>query len=297
MVAIVVQNRLGQDFHQSADVNLEVAPTNSETSQQDPWVNIFPPTLLRPALPPIEGSPGAFGMYDAEDQVYRCLDCMHEIWGGSCSQCGRHYDGHDVDASDENASGEEHRARWSILPAMERIMGWPHGSVDESDDESYEGSFINDDSPERRDSEAVEISSDNDEITTLATRQNRDSEGGARIAFSDDSEDGDEEVSDNSISDESQDRRRRPALGTRRQVLSDSDVEGDGSLGRPPMRLFGLPCARRATVPEDERVEPEFSGSDESNNAGLEDGHDDQWFGDGPGAGGMMDLDSDSDAW
>jgi hypothetical protein len=217
MVATVVRSRLGQDFHQSADVK-EAAPTISE-NPQDPWVNIFPPTLLRPAIPPVEGSPGVFGMYDAEDQVYRCLDCMHEIWGGSCSQCGRHYSGH-VDASDENASGEERRSRWSILP---RILGWPHGGVDESDG-SYESSFIDDDNSEHRDSEPVEISSDNDEITTLATRQNRDSEGGVRITFSNSSEDGDEKVSDNSTSDESQTKSRHPALGTRRQVHSDSDV-------------------------------------------------------------------------
>jgi hypothetical protein len=225
MVATVVRSRLGQDFHQSGDVNSkEAAPTISETPQQDPWVNIFPPTLLRPAIPPVEGSPGVLGMYDAEDQVYRCLDCMHEIWGGSCSQCGRHYSGHDDDASDENASDEEHRARWSILPAMERIMNWPHGSMDGSDDGSYENSFIDDDDSERRDSEVAEISSDNDETTTPATRQNRDSEGGVRVRFSDDSEDGDEKVSDNSISDESQEKPRRPGLGTRRQVHSDSDV-------------------------------------------------------------------------
>lgn len=222
MVATVVRSGLGQDFHQPADVDLkEAAATISETPQQDLWVNIFPPTLLCPAILPVEGLPGVFGMYDAEDQVYRCLDCMHEIWGGSCSQCGRHYSGHDVDASDENASGEEHRARWSILPAMERIMGWPHDNVDESDG-SYESSFIDDDNWERRDNEAVEISSDNDGSTTLATRQNRSSEGGVRIPFSDDSEDGDENVSDNS--DESQKNTRRPALGTRRQVLSESDV-------------------------------------------------------------------------
>ena len=222
MVATVVQSGLGQDFHQPADVDLkEAAATISETPQQDLWVNIFPPTLLRPAILPVEGSPDVFGMYDAEDQVYRCLDCMHEIWGGSCSQCGRHYSGHDVDASDENASGEEHRARWSILPAMERIMGWPHDNVDESDG-SYESSFIDDDNWERRDSEAVEISSGNDGSTTLASRRNRSSEGGVRIPLSDDSEDGDENVSDNS--DESQKKTRRPALGTRRQVLSESDV-------------------------------------------------------------------------
>ena len=223
MVATVVRSSLGQDFHESADVDSkEAAPTISETPQQDPWVNIFPPALPRPAFPPVEGLPDV-GMYDAEDQVYRCFDCLHEIWGGSCSQCGRHYNGHDVDASDENASGEENNARWSILPAMERILGWPHGGMDESDEGSYESSFIDDDDSERRDIEAVEISSDNDEIMTLATRQNRDSEG-VRNTFSDGSEDGDEKVSNHSISDESRKKPRHPALGTRRQVLSDNDV-------------------------------------------------------------------------
>jgi hypothetical protein len=78
--------------------------------------------------------------------------------------------------------------------------------------------------------------------------------------------------------------------------------EGDGSLARPPMHLFGRPCARRSATPEDERVDSELSGSDESNNAGLEpeDGHssDDQWFGGGPGAlfaGGMVEESSDDD--
>jgi hypothetical protein len=71
--------------------------------------------------------------------------------------------------------------------------------------------------------------------------------------------------------------------------------EDDGSLARPPMRLFGRPCARRS---EDDRVESELSGSDESNNAGLEDGHssDDQWFSGGRGglsAGGMVEESSD----
>lgn len=64
--------------------------------------------------------------------------------------------------------------------------------------------------------------------------------------------------------------------------------EDDGSLARPPMRLFGRPYAHRSTIPEDERVESDFSGSDESSDGGLEGGHlsdaDDQWFGGGPGA-------------
>ena len=57
--------------------------------------------------------------------------------------------------------------------------------------------------------------------------------------------------------------------------------EDDGSLARPPMRLFGRRCARHSTIPEDERVESDLSWSDECSNAGLEDGHssDGQWFG------------------
>jgi hypothetical protein len=76
--------------------------------------------------------------------------------------------------------------------------------------------------------------------------------------------------------------------------------EDDESLARSPMRLFGRPCARRSTIFEDERVESKLSGSDESNNAGFEDGHssDDQWFGGGPGAfsaGGMVEESLDDD--
>lgn len=67
--------------------------------------------------------------------------------------------------------------------------------------------------------------------------------------------------------------------------------EDDGSLARPPMHLFGRHCSRSSTIPEDERVESEFSGSDESDDAGLEE----------PGgfsAGGMEndDLDSEGDS-
>lgn len=50
------------------------------------------------------------GMLDMEDGgIYRCLDCMHEIWDGICSSCGRVYPGHrpegDHEDLDENAMG------------------------------------------------------------------------------------------------------------------------------------------------------------------------------------------------
>jgi hypothetical protein len=108
---------------------------------------------------------------------------------------------------------------------MEHIMGWPRSvGVDESDNGSYESSFIDDEDSERLDRETVEISSDHDEVTAQARRQGRQGAGEVQIAFSDGSEDGDDKVSDISVSDEPQKKPLRPALGTRRQVLSDSDV-------------------------------------------------------------------------
>ena len=231
MVTALVKSGLAQDFSQPVEVNsLEAAFTNSEVPSRDPWANIFPPTPPRPGTPPVDGSPSIFGMYDAEDQVYRCLDCMHEIWGGSCSQCGRHYSGHNANAHDDDASGEEHPGLWSILPVMEHIMGFSRNdNVDESDDGSYEGSFIDDEDSGEHNSEVIGNSSgDNDdsivEVTGLEMTLERDGVGNVRITFSEDGQDGDENINDAGDSDESQTAPRRPTLRTRRQVLSDSEV-------------------------------------------------------------------------
>jgi len=231
MVAIVVKSRLAQDLLEPAELNSEAAATNSEPPSGDPWANIFPPppTSSRPGTSSLDGSPSDFGVYDAEDQVYRCLDCVHEIWGGSCSRCGRHYRGHDIDTSDDNSSSEEHYGLSSMLPVMERVMGWPRSvSEDESDNGSYEASFIDDEDSERHHSEVVEIFSDDndDSIQTTELAMTRGREGGdAQIAFSEDDEDRDERISDIGGTDEPPIARRRPAFGTRMQVLSDSDVD------------------------------------------------------------------------
>jgi hypothetical protein len=82
------------------------------------------------------------GMYDAEDGgIYRCLDCMHEIWEGVCSGCHRIYHGHghdhgidlvdaldildqeddddvEVDVDDDDDGHEEH---------VNNILGWYQG--------------------------------------------------------------------------------------------------------------------------------------------------------------------------
>jgi hypothetical protein len=113
---------------------------------------------------------------------------------------------------------------------MEHIMGFSRNdNVDESDDGSYEGSFIDDEDSGQHDSEVVGNSSgDNDdsivEVTALETTLGRDGVGNVRITFSEDGQDGDENINDTGDSDGSQTAPRRPTLRTRRQVLSDSEV-------------------------------------------------------------------------
>ncbi|KAF8065237.1 hypothetical protein FPV67DRAFT_1501932 [Lyophyllum atratum] len=98
-----------------------ISSTGLNRSAQDPWRNIFHPVSHRshfdyfavapPRLPrnTAEGGAGGgledMGMYDAEDGgIYRCIDCMHEIWDGVCTQCHREYPGH---AGSEDGEGDE----------------------------------------------------------------------------------------------------------------------------------------------------------------------------------------------
>jgi len=284
MVATVVKSGLAQDFPQPVEVHLDdAAVTNPEASSRDPWANIFPPMVLQAGTLPVEGSPGSFGIYDTEDQVHRCLDCMHEIWEGSCSQCGRRYNGHRVDASNDDTSGEEHHGIWS----MEHAMGWPRShSVDESDDGSYETSFIDDDDSQRYNNQAVRICDDGDdpviEVMTLATEHHRDGAGTLQVESSESGENGDEGVSGTSDADESQTMRRRLTLRTRRQVRSDSDVddtsgyssesEDDGSLARPPMHIFGRFRGGHSTTPEGKSVNSLLSEECDTDGMDSDDG-------------------------
>lgn len=98
--------------------------------QNDPWHDIFRPARHRPGSvhdyldflrfpirrePPLARPDGEnnqeTGMYDAEDHVYRCMDCMHEIHRGRCTNCARTYGGHrnledgDSDDSDDDVEG------------------------------------------------------------------------------------------------------------------------------------------------------------------------------------------------
>ena len=187
MVAAVVKSGLALDFPPPVEVDSNEAAfgelAHPELPLRDPWTDVFPPLPLRRGLSPTGGSPDAFGMFDAEDQVYRCLDCMHEIWGRLCSHCGRQYDGHNVDPSDDEAPPEDRHGIWSILPVMEHIMGWPRAaSVDGSEDGSYDASFIDDQGSDGGTSEVIEVMSENSaEMSQLASGQEGDGTGEVHI--------------------------------------------------------------------------------------------------------------------
>ncbi|KAJ7835360.1 hypothetical protein B0H14DRAFT_2796663 [Mycena olivaceomarginata] len=96
-------------------------PPQPAGAQPDPWHNIFryphQHPMFQPPPPGAHAESGAedMGMLDAEDGVYRCLDCMHEIWDGVCTGCQRAYAGHahahghhpfdDDDEDDESGYG------------------------------------------------------------------------------------------------------------------------------------------------------------------------------------------------
>ncbi len=226
MVASVVKSGLAPDFPRPTEVNSNEAASRglagSEPPSRDPWANVFPPLPSHTGLSSTGVPPDAFGMFDAEDQVYRCLDCMHEVWGRSCSHCGRHYDGHNDDSSEDEAPIQERNGLWGILPVMEQIMGWPRvAGVGGSDDGSYEASFIDDDGSDGGISEAIEIMSDSSnpvtEVTPLTSGQDRDGTANILIPSSDKEEEVGETDGLQVVTRHSEKRR------TRLQVLSDND--------------------------------------------------------------------------
>lgn len=101
------------------------------------------------------------GMYDAEDGgIYRCLDCMHEIWGGECTSCHRVYAGHarfdqdndDYDSEDgsdgEYFLGRRLREIWEGYAQNHPNMGWDMDDDDDEeddDDDHWDGGHGDDD--------------------------------------------------------------------------------------------------------------------------------------------------------
>lgn len=83
--------------HQNAEADTD------RPADADPWDGIFRksgrgylPWFLADDTDPEPRRGEDVGMLDVEDGgIYRCLDCMHEIWDGMCTACGRRYPGHE----------------------------------------------------------------------------------------------------------------------------------------------------------------------------------------------------------
>ena len=84
----------------------EPGQSSSANENADPWDGIFRKAGQFARGYGVEqlmagGGVGGAGFLDHEDGgVYRCYDCMHEIWDGLCSNCGRAYPA--FDESDED---------------------------------------------------------------------------------------------------------------------------------------------------------------------------------------------------
>lgn len=111
----------------------------------DPWNGIFRksahgflPWLLADEADTEPRRGEDVGMLDTEDGgIYRCLDCMHEIWDGVCTSCGRNYPGHE---GGEDWSDDE--LGLDFGPGVEEFdpeddpgwMGLEEGEGDDEDD-------------------------------------------------------------------------------------------------------------------------------------------------------------------
>ncbi|KIJ63664.1 hypothetical protein HYDPIDRAFT_168459 [Hydnomerulius pinastri MD-312] len=126
-----------------------VDPPEHMNANADPWGDIFPkasalsgrrfPWFFPGAdiddddddipIPDFAPRGEDVGMLDMEDGgIYRCLDCMHEIWDGVCTSCGRVYPGHRHDGDED----EEDEIGW-----LDEQMGAEE--VDMADDPGWMG--------------------------------------------------------------------------------------------------------------------------------------------------------------
>ena len=231
---------------------------DGNAAARDPWTNIFPSLRAAPAHNAHLEDQAAFGMYDAEDGVYRCLDCLHEIWAGSCAQCGRLYPGHDEhdedsDAGEGDIAGIYHALHNGLVNGFFPQQWYLSDDDDEDENEgsvlsgsegSYDESFIDDEEdrePHRRphhvpphDADVIELTDDSpdeeeDEDTGLPQRRRRRAVQHQHHSVSE-NEDGiastvhlSQEVSD----DEGAPRPKTTRGGGRGRIVVSDDEDGD----------------------------------------------------------------------
>ncbi|TFL04124.1 hypothetical protein BDV98DRAFT_360989 [Pterulicium gracile] len=242
--------------------------TPEENAPKDLWEGIFRPLSKNPDTDPYglfegridrlggEMSGPQIGMYDAEDGVHRCIDCMHELFGGVCSSCAREYpenpefgmDDEDSD-TDLDFGGHGHR-RFGFLGQLfanepefddEEDLDededypivhhpWPpqhhhhrhhhHPHPDDEEGSDYEGSFI-DDGPAPVRNEVIEIDGDSESGEEDGTPAHH--LGNGTIELDDDDDD------DISV-DDSAPVRRVPARRLIYNVDSDEEQEMDSDV-------------------------------------------------------------------
>ncbi|KAG6849715.1 hypothetical protein H0H93_006098 [Arthromyces matolae] len=245
----------------------EPEPEASTSNNDDPWRDIFhrsnrgsfldvlgprPPRLPRPGVDSLQ----EMGMYDADDGgIYRCIDCMHEIWGGICTNCEREYPGHsgDEDGEDDEAIQDHFHEFFRMLG---RNMDEEDGESDShgSDDGMFDGENEDRPPPHLLVPPAGYIPRIRDALDMLFNLERDEEE---EIAQVDDEEEEEEEEEAAEVSDEYEgsfidDNEHHPLVRV---------YEDDGSRSGPASRLLRFLQERR--YDEDEAGEDEDEDQDE----------------------------------
>ncbi|KAF7343408.1 RING-type domain-containing protein [Mycena venus] len=263
----------------------------------DPWHNIFRYPHQHPMFhpPPLNGgeplSVEDMGMLDAEDGVYRCLDCMHEIWNGVCTSCQREYAGHriaDDDGEDfGDSDGEDEPIFWPHFLPMHGGMGiefpgpqwWNADDDDDDDDDDDEDeseleraiqdaedgydSFIDDGDEEEGGSQSaaaiIEIEDDgsDDEREHSPPSRRRAAPVRAHVIVSSDDED--EDVPDRRMSGRRRARTRVSSSPVESEVIVISGDESDDA----PRRY--TPRRTRSRIVDDEDASRAGNSDDDDN--------------------------------
>ncbi|KAF8323924.1 hypothetical protein DL93DRAFT_2162030 [Clavulina sp. PMI_390] len=145
----------------------------SANLNHDPFKELFPAELdaneRRRRNGILDAHPGVI-IDDEDGGVPRCPDCIHEIFDGVCTGCGRLYDGVEEDDPLDDDDGRLHDA---VLFGGNGGF-WDYS--DDEDDEPYESDFI-DDGPEQR----YDYSDDEVDEAYLEPRARRDVPGPSRL--------------------------------------------------------------------------------------------------------------------
>lgn len=244
----------------------------------DPWNGLFR-TLLQQES---QDEQDLMGVYDAEDNIYRCQDCMHEIWDGVCSSCERPY-------PDNHRRREDHLGGANGMMLGMGIYNFLQGGFDaisaddddgDEDDEEgeglyedfdneydYQGSFIDDDEPPPAIDIDVEAMDDEDSDEDYPFPFNYPIPYPSGDDYDD--EEGDDQVDEEEVIPQTQPAPRRYL------VVSDSDSEAEDDVAPTRLRQGGIVLSDDDVDDEvDVEGEPEGEGEGPEDDI-QEDGYED----------------------